>query len=63
MPLIHGFTRRSISKNIRKLRREGFKIKQAVAASLRTARDAARKAGKRPSWLRKKSRVDHTRTR
>jgi hypothetical protein len=48
MPLIKGFTKKSVSKNISTLMKEGGKKqKQAVAISLAVARKA--KAAKRKS--------------
>lgn len=46
MPLKKGSSRKTVSANIRKMMREGYPQKQAVAASLSTARRYKRK-GKR----------------
>lgn len=63
MPLIHGYSRTSISKNIRLMRKEGRKQRQAIALALATARAAAKKAGASPAWLRgsrrRRQRVRH----
>lgn len=45
-PLIKGYSNSSISKNISQLMEEGYPQKQAVAIALRTARTAAKSAGK-----------------
>jgi len=43
MPLKKGSSRKTVSSNIRKMMREGYSQKQAVAASLSTARKSRRK--------------------
>jgi len=52
MPLKKGYSRASISKNIRAEIHKRRPQKQAIAIALNTARKAAKKAGKRPKYLR-----------
>jgi hypothetical protein len=52
MPLKKGYSRASISKNIRAEIRSGRPQKQAVAIAYNTARTSAKKARKRPKYLR-----------
>jgi hypothetical protein len=55
MPHKQGYSQKTISHNVRHMMATGrYTQKQAVAASLSTARRAAKKAGVRPSHLRKK---------
>ena len=44
MPLSKGSSQKTVSKNIRKMMREGYPQKQAVAASLTSDRKAQKKA-------------------
>ena len=46
MPLIKGYSKKSIGKNISKEMKAGRPQKQAIAIALNTARMAAKKAGK-----------------
>jgi hypothetical protein len=49
MPLAKGYSQKSISKNISKLKEEGYDAKggkQAVAIAMQTACKSCRKAGK-----------------
>lgn len=53
-PLKKGYSKETISDNIRIGRRLGRPEKQAVAVAFNVARKAAKKAGKRPAHLRPK---------
>jgi hypothetical protein len=46
MPLKRGYSKSTIGHNISEMTKAGRPRKQAVAAALRTADEAARKAGK-----------------
>ena len=46
MPLIKGYSKASIGKNIGKEIKAGKPKKQAIAIALSVARDSAKKAGK-----------------
>ena len=52
MPLVKGYSRSSISRNIRTEMKAGRSQKQAAAIAYNTARTAAKKAGKSPKHLR-----------
>jgi uncharacterized protein YdaT len=43
MPLKKGKTKKAVASNIKKLRKEGYKSKQAVAIALSTARGKKKK--------------------
>lgn len=45
MPLKKGYSKSTVSGNIREMMASGYPQKQAVAASLETARKAKKKAG------------------
>jgi len=51
MPLLKGYSRKTISRNIRSEIHAGRPRKQAIAIAINTARVSAREAGKRPLWL------------
>jgi ribosomal protein L12E/L44/L45/RPP1/RPP2 len=55
MATIKGYSKASINKNISTEIRAGKKPAAAVATAYSVARQAAKKAGKRPAHLRKKS--------
>jgi hypothetical protein len=54
MPLIKGYSRATISKNIKFLMKEGRTREQAVAIAMDIAREAAKKAKKSPKHLKRK---------
>ena len=66
MPLYRGYSRATISKNIRMLRKkEKRPMRQAIAIALNSARQAAWAAGVHPAHLRRRSkrRAKHRRSR
>lgn len=46
MPLKKGYSKQTVSENISEMMKSGYPQKQAVAASLSSARESAKKAGK-----------------
>jgi hypothetical protein len=66
MPLYGGYSRATISKNIRMLRKkEKRPLRQAVAIAMESARRSAMAAGAHPAHLRRKPkrRAKHRRSR
>ncbi len=57
MPLTKGYSKKSIAKNVSKMKAEGAPTKQAVAAALSTAERAAKKAGKPEKAPKKKTKA------
>jgi ribosomal protein L12E/L44/L45/RPP1/RPP2 len=51
MPLVKGFSKASIRKNIETLINEGRSAKQAIAIAYSEARKAAKKAKRRINYL------------
>lgn len=45
-PLFEGYSKETVSKNIKKLKKEGYKPAQAIAISLSSKCEACKKAGK-----------------
>jgi hypothetical protein len=52
MPHRQGYSKKTISYNIKHMIKTGHSKRQAVAASYSTARKAAKRAGVRPKHLR-----------
>ena len=65
MPLYRGASRKTISRNIRRLRAEGYDQKQAVAIALNSARAYAEAHGLRVQGFlkRKRRKTRHKRSR
>lgn len=55
MPLKHGWSKKVISDNIRKLHREGYPHEQAVAIGLSKAQHSHVVAGKKAAKTRKRN--------
>ena len=55
MPLKKGYSKKSVSKNIKTEMAKGRPQKQAIAIALDVAREAQKKAGKKPMPMKKAS--------
>jgi len=53
MPLKKGYSKQTVSGNIREMMESGYPQKQAVAASLESARRSKKKAAKKKATKRK----------
>jgi hypothetical protein len=53
MPIPHGYSRKTFGRIVKQEVKAGYKPKQAVAIAYSVARRAAKKAHKRPAYLRR----------
>ncbi len=63
MPQLHGYSRKTMSRAIRKMMHEGYPREESVRAAKETAHLALREAARNPMWLEWKRRAAKERRR